>query len=119
MKKIGIVFSHAPYGIGLGKYGVNFCLSMACYNSKIGVFFIGDGVFQILRYQQPDVILHKNYSLSFKMFSIFNIQKLYVCYDSLLSRGLNQDTQFLLKVNICKLRNIRKKMENFDFILNF
>ncbi|WP_343128149.1 sulfurtransferase complex subunit TusC [Buchnera aphidicola (Takecallis taiwana)] len=119
MKKIAIIFSHAPYGKTLGQEGLNLALSMSCYTENIGIFFIGDGVFQILKYQQPNFILSKSYFISFKIFIANNINNFYLCYDSLLQRGLYKNVDYVLKLNICSFIKIRKKIKKFDFILNF
>lgn len=119
MKKIAIIFSHAPYGKNLGQEGLNLVLSMSCYMENIGVFFIGDGVFQILNHQKPHYILSQSYYLAFKALITNNINNFYLCYDSLLQRGFYERTDFILNVNICGFTKIRKKIKKFDFILNF
>ncbi|CAL4324367.1 sulfurtransferase complex subunit TusC [Buchnera aphidicola] len=119
MKKIAVVFSCSPHGNSLGKEGLDFVLSASCLTNNLSLFFIEDGIFQILSNQDTRGILLKNYSLSFRALSFFNINSFYLCYDSLLERGCFKDTDFILPVNLLNSKQIRSKLYEFDHILNF
>ncbi|CAL4043502.1 Protein TusC [Buchnera aphidicola (Phyllaphis fagi)] len=119
MKNIAVVFSHAPYGNSLGREGLDFILSASCFTKNISIFFIGDGVFQILKHQNSKVILLKNHSFSFNILPLCDINNFYVCYNSLIKRGLKKNMNFMLGVNILPLEKIRNTMNNFNCILNF
>lgn len=119
MNKIAIIFSNAPYGNNLGNEGLNIALSITCYTESIGFFFIGDGVLQLLDHQKPDQILSKSYFNSFKMLNIHNMGNFYVCYDSLLQRGLNKKRFHDLNLNIFNFTRMRHQILQFDVLLNF
>ncbi|AAO27180.1 conserved hypothetical protein [Buchnera aphidicola str. Bp (Baizongia pistaciae)] len=119
MKKIAFVFSYVPHGVSLGREGLDLLLSVSIMNSKISVFFIGDGIFQLLKNQKPDEILSKNYVLSFKILPFFGIYDFFLCNESLKERGLFKKTDFLLDVSILSAIEIRNKLKNSDLIINF
>ncbi|VFP81633.1 Protein TusC [Buchnera aphidicola (Cinara curvipes)] len=74
MKSIAFVFSKAPYGNSIGREGLDFILSFSLFSNKISLFFIDDGVFQLMKYQKPSLIKLHNYSLSFKILSLYDIK---------------------------------------------
>lgn len=88
MKKIGFVFSSAPHGSASGREGLDAVLAASNYTDDIALFFVGDGVFQLLRDQDPEKILSRNYIATFKMLPLCDVTQVYVCADSLLTRGL-------------------------------
>ena len=57
MKRVAFVFSTVPHGSASGREGLDALLATSALTEDLGVFFIGDGVFQILQGQQPDAVL--------------------------------------------------------------
>ena len=60
MKRIAFVFSTTPHGSASGREGLDALLATSALTEETGVFFIGDGVFQILSGQTPDVVLARD-----------------------------------------------------------
>lgn len=48
MKRVAFVFSTVPHGSASGREGLDALLATSALTEDLGVFFIGDGVFQIL-----------------------------------------------------------------------
>lgn len=48
MKRIAFVFSTAPHGSASGREGLDALLATSALTEALGVFFISDGVFQLL-----------------------------------------------------------------------
>ncbi|WP_137477491.1 sulfurtransferase complex subunit TusC, partial [Escherichia coli] len=48
MNRIAFVFSNAPHGTAAGREGLDALLATAALTDDLGVFFIADGVFQLL-----------------------------------------------------------------------
>ena len=61
MKRVAFVFSTVPHGSASGREGLDALLATSALTEDLGVFFIGDGVFQILQGQQPDAVLARDY----------------------------------------------------------
>ncbi|KAE9776413.1 sulfurtransferase complex subunit TusC, partial [Escherichia coli] len=49
MKRVAFVFSTVPHGSASGREGLDALLATSALTEDLGVFFIGDGVFQILQ----------------------------------------------------------------------
>lgn len=74
MKSIAFIFSKSPYGNSIGKEGLDVVLSCSYVFNKIAIFFIDDGVFQLMLFQKPKCVKLNNYSLSFKILLLYDIK---------------------------------------------
>ncbi|XBC39183.1 MAG: sulfurtransferase complex subunit TusC [Buchnera aphidicola (Nurudea shiraii)] len=119
MKHIAFIFSRVPHGSSFSREGLDSVLSISTFNNNIALFFIGDGVFQLMKNQKPECILSHNYASSFGMLPYFGINKLYYCKNSLIERGLFSKSDFFLKVLVINREHIREKLEKYDLIINF
>lgn len=52
MKRIAFVFSTAPHGTAAGREGLDALLATSALTDDLAVFFIADGVFQLLSGQK-------------------------------------------------------------------
>ncbi|WP_422667416.1 sulfurtransferase complex subunit TusC [Buchnera aphidicola] len=119
MKLISFVFSYVPHGTSFGREGLDAILGTSLIMTKINVFFIGDGVFQLIKNHKTKNILARNYVSSFPILSLYNITNFYCCKKSLQERGLKYHIDFILKIKILELDILRVKLENCDCIINF
>lgn len=120
MKHIAFVFSSAPHGSSAGREGLDALLATSALTDEIGVFFIGDGVFQILPGQQPGEILARDYIATFKLLALYDIERCWICADSLRQRGLDASAvTFVVDGEILASDSLRNKLDEFDVILHF
>ncbi|WP_343183501.1 sulfurtransferase complex subunit TusC [Buchnera aphidicola] len=119
MKNIAIIFSNSPYGNIISQDGLDITISLTTIVNKIEIFFVGDGVFQCLKYKNPSYIRSLDYTKKFKILKILGVKKFYCDKFSLKSRGLLNISNFLFSINILNIKNFIKKISKFDHILNF
>ncbi|KLU14880.1 MULTISPECIES: sulfurtransferase complex subunit TusC [Xenorhabdus] len=119
MKKIAFVFTEAPHGSSAGREGLDALLATSALTEQIGVFFISDGVFQLLANQQPDKILARDYISTFKVLPLYDIDKCYVCLDDLVIRGGSPASNFVLEAEFLSAAAIRELLAGYDFVLKF
>lgn len=86
--KLLFVCRHAPYGRGIAREGLDAILAAAVYGQDIGVLFMDDGVFQLLRDQAPEALPQKSLEANLSALPLYDVQRLYVHSDSLQERGL-------------------------------
>jgi len=79
MKRVAFVFSTVPHGSASGREGLDALLATSALTEDLGVFFIGDGVFQILQGQQPDAVLARDYIATFKLLGLYDIDQCWLC----------------------------------------
>lgn len=119
MNRVAFVFSSAPHGSASGREGLDALLATSALTEDIGVFFLGDGVFQILAGQQPQAVLARDYIATFKVLPLYDIETFYVCADSLAARGLTERPTFVLDVTTLPAGALREKLAHYDTILTF
>ncbi|WWO95442.1 MAG: sulfurtransferase complex subunit TusC [Candidatus Dasytiphilus stammeri] len=119
MKPIAFVFLHSPYGTSSGREGLDIVLATAAFTNEIGLFFIGDGVLQLYPFQNSNKILTRHYVKSFQILDIYDIKYIYVCGMSLIQRGINLKTNFVISVEILYPSDLKTKLHSFEKILTF
>lgn len=119
MKRIAFIFTSAPHGSTAGREGLDALMAASAYSDNIGVFFLGDGVFQLIANQQPDAILSRDYIATFKVLPLYDIEEYWVCQASLRERGLNDATAFVLPVQLLEPDAMRNKLDEFDVVMTF
>ncbi|WP_343152667.1 sulfurtransferase complex subunit TusC [Buchnera aphidicola] len=119
LSSVAFIFSNAPHGDHCSREGLDYVLASSLFFQKIGLFFIGDGIFQIFKNQQPKKIFSKNYISAFCILPTYNFSNFFVCSESLFERGIIKKSNFLLKVRLLNKNHIRKKINKFSIILNF
>ncbi|XRX42667.1 MAG: sulfurtransferase complex subunit TusC [Buchnera aphidicola (Eriosoma harunire)] len=118
MKSIAFVFSQAPYGDNRGDEGVDLVISTSLVMSNIGIFFIGDGVFQLVLNQHPKKILFRDYLSSLLLLSEYEIKTIYCCIKSLEDRGLSIKDKFLLQLQFLNISDIKSCIGIYDVIIH-
>ncbi|HIF9410048.1 TPA: sulfurtransferase complex subunit TusC [Photobacterium damselae] len=118
MKTLGFIFRSSPHGSSCGREGLDAVLAASAYCEDIQVFFIGDGVLQLVSGQQPQQILSRDYIATFKMFDLYDIEQVYVCEQALKERGLTE-ADLLIDVTICPRADIMQKAHQVQRLLTF
>jgi tRNA 2-thiouridine synthesizing protein C len=88
MPSIAIINQSAPYGTSNAFESLDLAMISGTFGQDVSLFFIGDGVFQLLHEQNPDIKGIKNLNKVMKSLVFFDVEKLYVCEHSMQKRGL-------------------------------
>ncbi|WP_343126509.1 sulfurtransferase complex subunit TusC [Buchnera aphidicola] len=118
-KSIAFVFSNSPYGKYISCEGINIILSLAIGIKNIGIFFIEDGILQLLKSQKPEIFFLNNYVFLFKILPTFNICNFFFCLQSSQERGIYNDKNFIIKGSFLKENEIKEKIHQFDIIFKW
>ena len=83
--KLACLFRTAPHGNAISREGLDALLAATafCDEEEIGVFFIDDGVLNLLDGQNPELLLQKDFIRTFKLLDLYDIEQRFVCADSL------------------------------------
>tara|TARA_R110000737_G_scaffold277496_1_gene284214 strand:+ start:1991 stop:2368 length:378 start_codon:yes stop_codon:yes gene_type:complete len=87
-KTLAIINTQAPFANAAGKEALDAALIFGSYEQAPSLFFIADGVFQVIGEQNAAAIELKDYLKTFSAFSFYDIESIYVCQQSLTERGL-------------------------------
>lgn len=115
---IAIINRTAPYGNSNGQESLDLVLAASAFDQQVSIFFLDDGVYQLLSAQAPEVIDHKNYSKTFKALTFYDVENLYVCSESLDKRNLSID-QLCIEAQAVSFDEINNLMTNHKHILSF
>ncbi|CAL1329052.1 sulfurtransferase complex subunit TusC [Candidatus Providencia siddallii] len=119
MKKIAFVFTRAPHGNSIGKEGQDALIATSELTKKISIFFISDGIYQILDNQKPNDILLRDYITTFKIFKLYKIQNIYLCTDSLQERGFFKNSKWIIKPRFINSKQIKNEISYCKIIITF
>jgi len=119
MKRVAFVFTHEPHGNAGGREGLDALLATSALSKDVGVFFIGDGVLQLLPGQQPEKILARNYIATFGVLPLYDVQQCYLCLVSLQERGLSQVTDWVLDAELLAPDELRRRLASYDAVITF
>lgn len=117
-KKIGIVNRCLPHGSAQGREALDLTLALSAFNESLSLFFLGDGVYQLLDGHSPQDILQKHYQPLFKMLEMYDVEHIYVCSASLKQRLLTSDN-LLIAVTLLDTQQLRAKLAQQDQLLSF
>jgi len=117
-KKIGIINLSLPHGNAQGRESLDLTLAMSAFNESLSLFFIGDGVYQLLDGHNQRQSLQKHYQPLFKMLELYDVENIYVCEQSLLVRTIKQE-QLLIDVTIMDAMQLKSQLALQDQLLSF
>jgi tRNA 2-thiouridine synthesizing protein C len=81
----------APYGTIYALEALEVVLIAGAFEQQVTLIFMDDGVYQLTRNQNPAGIGMKNFSKSFGALGDYDVDQIFVDYESLNLRGLTSD----------------------------
>lgn len=119
MKKIAFIFMKVPHGTSSGREGLDALLATSSITENIGVFFVSDGVCQLLTKQNSNKILVRDYIATYKLLPLYDINNYYICQEDLETRGFSTESSFILPATVLSANKLRDNLKNYDVILTF
>jgi len=118
MLRAAFVTRQVPHGTSFARETQDAILATSALTEELSVFFIGDGVYQLLSQQKPQAIACRDFAPTFGLFELYDIENIYVCADSLLERGIS-DAELIIDVERLSQAEINKRIRQHNIILNF
>lgn len=117
-QKILILARTAPYGSSLAREAIDFALTSAAYDQNLSILFQGDGVFQLLKNQQPQKNTQKNHLSALEVLPLYDIEQLYAVKEDLTARGLTEES-LGVPVNILTRAEAHSLISQQDSVMSF
>lgn len=117
-KRVAIVNRTAPLGSSVARESLDLVLALSAYNESISLFFIDDGVYQLLDNQHADIILQKNFQPMLAMLELYDVEQIYVCESSLQQRNLKLE-QLAIDVEVLNKTQINNLLAEQEQIMSF
>lgn len=118
LPSLAIINHHPPHGTAHGQEALDLALVSGTFGQSVTLFFIGDGVYQLLKHQHPSSIGRKNYSKTFAALDFYDVSTPVVCTESLARRGLTAE-DLCIQANQLSPEQWRTLLANFVHIVNF
>ena len=118
--KLAFLFRTAPHGNAISREGLDALLAATafCDEEEIGVFFIDDGVLNLLDGQNPELLLQKDFIRTFKLLNLYDIEQRFVCTDSLDQYNLNTE-QLIISAEKIDRTSLINKLSQAEKVFTF
>ena len=118
--KLAFLFRTAPHGNAISREGLDASLAATafCDEEDIGVFFIDDGVLNLLDGQNPELLLQKDFIRTFKLLDLYDIEQRFVCADSLDQYNLNTE-QLIISAEKIDRTSLINKLSQAEKVFTF
>ena len=118
VKKVLFITQQPPYGTALSQEKLQMAMVFGAFELNVSMLFINDGVFSIVKNQQPEAIGFVNFSKQYSALGkYYDIKQIYVDQHSLKQRALVQDN-LLIPVTVLDQGALTRLMHEQDFIIN-
>ena len=117
-KKIGIINRQAPHGSSTAREALDLTLAMSAFNESLSIFFIGDGVYQLLAKHQADFILQKDFQPMLQMLELYDVEQMNVSQDSLSVRNISVE-QLVIKTTLLSTDEINEYLQQQHQLMSF
>ena len=118
--KLAFLFRTAPHGNTISREGLDALLAATafCDEEEIGVFFIDDGVLNLLDGQNPELLLQKDFIRTFKLLDLYDIEQRFVCANSLDQYNL-QTEQLIISAEKMDRTSLINKLSQAEKVFTF
>ena len=118
--KLAFLFRTAPHGNAISREGLDALLAATafCDEEEIGVFFVDDGVLNLLDGQNPELLLQKDFIRTFKLLDLYDIEQRFVCADSLDQYNL-QTEQLIISAEKIDRTSLINKLSQAEKVFMF
>ena len=118
--KLAFLFRTAPHGNAISREGLDALLAATafCDEEEIGIFFIDDGVLNLLDGQNPELLLQKDFIRTFKLLDLYDIEQRFVCADSLDQYNL-QTEQLIISAEKIDRTSLIYKLSQAEKVFTF
>ena len=118
--KLAFLFRTAPHGNAISREGLDALLAATafCDEEEISVFFIDDGVLNLLDGQNPELLLQKDFIRTFKLLDLYDIEQRFVCANSLDQYNL-QTEQLIISAEKMDRTSLINKLSQAEKVFTF
>jgi tRNA 2-thiouridine synthesizing protein C len=117
-KSVAIINASAPLSKVNAKDSLDVALIFGSYEQAISLYFQGEGVYQLIAKQQPELIQQKDFLKTLAALEFYDIENIYVCHDSLTKRGLSNNFS-IENVQVLNLDDFSTSLHQHQTILRF
>ncbi|MBL8348752.1 MAG: sulfurtransferase complex subunit TusC [Burkholderiaceae bacterium] len=118
MKKFMFVNRKPPFGTVYALESLEVVLIAATFDQDVSLAFLDDGVYELVKGQNPKGIGIKNHSPTYRALEGYDVEKLYVEREAMAARGLTV-ADLLVDVEVLSSAEMAELMAGQDVVLSF
>lgn len=118
-KKILLISRQAPYGTSTAREAIDIALAASVYDQDIGILFMDDGVFQLLKNQQSHNVNQKNVASILPALALYGIENIYAHQESLDARTIRTNELILDDLQLLNNKDVGQLLSQQDQLLSF
>jgi tRNA 2-thiouridine synthesizing protein C len=118
-KKILLISRQAPYGKSAAREAIDIALAASIYDQDIGILFMDDGVFQLLKNQQSHYVEQKNVGSILPALALYGIENVYVHQESLDARAIRLNELIFDDAQLLNNKDVGNLLNEQDQLLSF
>jgi len=107
----------APFDGNTAQEILDLALALSTFEQNVQLLFLGDGIFQLLKNQQPNFIYRKDFIATFKALAMYDVADVYVDAASLNARRISKN-DLVIDVMLVSAEDIVEIMDAVDVVLN-
>lgn len=116
MKSLLIISRHPPAHLA-AREALDLALAAAAFGVPTGLLFMGDGVLQLRKGQDPGLLQQKSLAANLDALELYGIEDVMVCRHSLTERGIRPD-QCLLAADCVDNSQIATLLEHYSEVVS-
>lgn len=117
MNSFLIISRQSPYGSAAAREALELALACALFDREVALLLLDDGVYQLVPDHQPADIGQKNLGAMQQSLPLYDVDTIYVCQQSLQTRGLVAD-ELALPVEAVDADSLRALMRSYEAVIN-
>ena len=116
-KSLLIISRQAPWSGPGAREALDIVLAGGAFDLPIGVLFMDDGVFQLLPAQKAAELQQKDLTANLKALSLFGVDDLYACGQSLAERGVAPDGVTIETLQLLHGSELAAIIDSYDQVI--
>jgi tRNA 2-thiouridine synthesizing protein C len=116
-KSLLIISRQAPWSGPGAREALDIVLAGGAFDLPIGLLFLDDGVFQLAPAQEAKAVQQKDLSANLQALSLFGVDDVFACGNSLTERGIASSGQNLEAVQLLGPEQIASIIDSYDQVI--
>jgi tRNA 2-thiouridine synthesizing protein C len=114
-----ILFRQAPYGTSFTGEGIRALSALQAFGVPLKVLFVDDGVFVLVKGQDPSALEMKSMGEGVKMLEENGLEEVLVCRESLKERGIDEKDLIDAKIAVVDKKEVNRLLRSAGIVLPF
>jgi tRNA 2-thiouridine synthesizing protein C len=117
-KRVLIINQSPPYSTSKARESLDVALTCSIFEMPVSLAFIGDGVLQLLKGQDPSCLNMKKHEAMLTALPMYDIENIFVTQSALNSNGLSIE-DLAISVKVIADKGLSDLIQQHDAVLTF